>query len=223
MRTVLSALANAAGVARRSRRRSALVVVDMQNAFIDPRGALPVAHADDVVHAVNRRVAMAVRVGQPVFYTRDVAPTDLPAGDPDGLTDLYAGLDVRGHVVDKGPGRLGGFSGFVLSAVHSDGGPGDGGLSQLGPFLREHRVEHVTVVGLAADVCVAATGRDARRLGYDVTIPLAATAFVHAHPRGDQAAVDELTAAGVVVEGAVVVPSSGTTGELAAARPGLGD
>jgi len=222
MRTVLAALANAAGVARRRRRRSALVVVDMQNAFIDPGGALPVAHADDVVHAVNRRVAMAVREGHPVFYTRDIAPTEMPAGDPDGLTDLYAGLDVRGHVVDKGPGRLGGFSGFVLSAIHSDGGPGDGGLSRLGPLLREHRVEHVTVVGLAADVCVAATARDAHRLGYDVTIPLAATAFVHAHPRGDQAAVDELAAAGVVVEGADVVPP-GATGDLAAARPGLGD
>jgi nicotinamidase/pyrazinamidase len=54
-------------------------------------------------------------------------------------------------------------------------------------------------------VCVAATARDARRLGYQVTIPLAATAFVHAHPQGDDAALAELVAAGVVVDEAALV------------------
>jgi len=197
----LAALGTAVAVARARPARGALVVVDMQNAFVDPRGVLAVAHAADVVRAVNGWVDTAVRKGQPVFYTRDVAPTELPAGDPDRPTDLYPGLDVRGRVVDKGPGRLGGFSGFVLSGAHTDGGgPGDGGLSRLEPLLREHRVGHLTIVGLAADVCVAATARDARRLGYQVTIPLAATAFVHAHPEGDDAAVAELVAAGVVVD-----------------------
>jgi nicotinamidase/pyrazinamidase len=46
---------------------------------------------------------------------------------------------------------------------------------------------------------VAATARDARRLGFAVAIPLRATAFVHAHPAGDQAAIDDLSAAGVTV------------------------
>lgn len=57
----------------------------------------------------------------------------------------------------------------------------------------------MVVVGLAADVCVAATARDARRLGYDVTIPLDATAFVHVHPNGDSATVDELRNDGIPV------------------------
>jgi nicotinamidase/pyrazinamidase len=41
--------------------------------------------------------------------------------------------------------------------------------------------------------------RDARRLGFQVTVPLDATAFVHAHPEGDDGAIAELTDAGVVV------------------------
>jgi nicotinamidase/pyrazinamidase len=178
---------------------TALVVVDMQNAFIADGAPLHIDHAPDVVHAVNAWVGWAADHGWPVFYTRDIEPTDLPDGDPQRLTDLYGRLDVRGEVVEKGPGRLGGFSGFVLSAVHAAGGPGDGGLSRLATALAEHHVEHIVVVGLAADVCVAATARDARRLGYQVSLPLEATAFVHAHPSGDNAAIAELAGAGVVV------------------------
>lgn len=169
--------------------RTALIVVDMQNLFADGR--------PQVVEAVNRRVGDAVERGWPVFYTRDVAPTELPAGDPDGRTDLHSGLDVRGTVVPKGPGMSGGFSGFVLA--EEDTGPGDGGLSSLAGLLRREGVANVEVVGIAADVCVAATARDAVRLGYQVSVPLAATAFVGAHPRGDQAALDDLAAAGVIL------------------------
>lgn len=100
-------------------------------------------------------------------------------------------------MVPKGPGRSGGFSGFVLAG---QGPPGAGGLSPLAGHLRAAGVDAVVVVGLAADVCVSATAIDARRLGYTVTVPLTATAFVHAHPGGDDAAIAELRAAGVTVE-----------------------
>jgi nicotinamidase/pyrazinamidase len=63
------------------------------------------------------------------------------------------------------------------------------------------------LVGIAADVCVAATARDALRLGYPARIPLHATAFVHAHPDGDDAAVAELRDAGVLVTGSAPVPA----------------
>jgi nicotinamidase/pyrazinamidase len=127
-------------------------------------------------------------------------PTELPAGDPDGQTDLAAGLDVRGTIVPKGPGRSGGFSGFVLlSSGLPDGKAGGGGLSALPGLLRDAEVDSVVVAGIATDVCVSATARDARRLGYPVTIPLPATAFVHAHPDGDDAALAELREAGVTI------------------------
>ncbi|HLR83951.1 MAG TPA: isochorismatase family cysteine hydrolase [Nocardioidaceae bacterium] len=177
---------------------SALIVVDMQNAFIRPTGALAVPDAATVVDAVNEHIVSANEAGRPIFYTRDVAPTQLPQGDPDRQTALHDDLLVRGTVVDKGPGKHGGFSGFVLSNAHS-AGPGTGGLSDLAEHLRTADVDEVAVVGLAADVCVAATARDARRLGYRATIPLEATAFVHAHPGGDDAALTDLAAAGVSV------------------------
>jgi nicotinamidase/pyrazinamidase len=176
---------------------AALIVVDMQNAFVAADGALLVGGADAVLRAVNERVARAADRGDPVFYTRDIEPTQLPSGDPDGQTALADGLDVRGTVVDKGPGTGGGMSGFVLQRS----GPGGGGLSDLAAQLRRSDAAAVTIVGLAADVCVAATALDARRLGYPCTIDLDATAFVHAHPGGDQAALDQITAAGVAIVG----------------------
>jgi nicotinamidase/pyrazinamidase len=181
--------------------RTALVVVDMQNAFVADGAPLRVAGADGVVGAVNAWVGTASGYRWPVLYTRDIEPTEIPAGDPQRLTDLCDGLDVRGTVVDKGPGRLGGFSGFVLTRPHDGGGgPGAGGLSDLATLLHDDHIDHVVVVGLVACVCVAATARDVRRLGYAGTLPLQATASVHAHPDSDDAALAELTDAGVAAE-----------------------
>lgn len=179
----------------------ALIVVDMQNAFVAPAGGPGVPGAAEVVKAVNDCVA-EVAGRWPIFYTKDVAPFELPEGDPDGQTELHADLDVRGTVVPKGPGKRGGFSGFVLASEYTaDAGPGTGALGPLAGLLTESGVDSVVVVGLAADVCVAATARDARRLGYEVTVPLHASAFVHAHPRGDDAAIADLRAAGITVTG----------------------
>jgi nicotinamidase/pyrazinamidase len=181
---------------------TALIVVDMQNAFVAPSNGLGVDHAHDVLRAVNLCVADAIVRGWPIFYTLDLEPTELPVGDPQRQTDLYPDLVVRGTVVPKGPGKRGGFSGFVLASTALEcGGPGGGGLSDLAKLLNRENVNSLVIVGLPADVCVSATARDARRLGYDVTIPLQATAFVHAHPEGDQAALDDLVAAGVRLTG----------------------
>jgi len=198
--------------------RTALIVVDMQNAFIAPSARLAVDGAEEVVRAVNACVADAVGRGWPVFYTQDVAPTELPAGDPDHQIDLFPGLDLRGTIVPKGPGKHGGFSGFVDASTGTADrtGPGAGGLSRLAGLLREAGVDSVVVVGLAADVCVAATARDARRLGYRVSVPLHATAFVHAHPAGDPAAIADLRAAGITVPGSAAEPNASIAGHPAA-------
>lgn len=193
--------------------RTALIVVDMQNAFIAPSAGSAVDGAEQVVRAVNAWVADAAGRGWPVFYTQDVGPTELPAGDPDRQTDLHPELDVRGTVVPKGPGKNGGFSGFVLGPTgdRDRTGPGAGGLSSLAGLLLDVGVDSVVVVGLAADVCVAATARDAARLGYQVSMPLHATAFVHAHPDGDTAAITDLRAAGITVTTTAAEPGAPTS------------
>lgn len=167
----------------------ALLVVDVQRTFVTAVGDA----GPDVVDAVNLRIDATLAAGGAVFYTRDVQPGSAPPDDP--ANALADELRVRGPVIEKGPGRPGGFSGFVLASDE----PGSGGLSALAGALASAGTTRVTVVGLAADVCVAATARDAVRLGYPTAVALDATAFVHAHPDGDEAAIDDLRAAGVDV------------------------
>jgi nicotinamidase/pyrazinamidase len=168
----------------------ALVVVDMQRTFVDS-----VPGADAVLAAVNVRVQESHGRAEPVYYTRDIQPD---ARSPQHeLFALHPGLLVRGTIVEKGPGRLGGFSGFVLHRPAAP--PGAGGLSELAPRLTAAQVTELTVVGLAADVCVAATATDAAVLGWRTTVDLRASAFVHAHPDGDRATLAGLRAAGVHV------------------------
>lgn len=170
---------------------TALVVVDMQNVFVEIAG-------EDVLDAVNDQVVRASANRWHIFYTWDYAPFELPPNDPD--IDPHPKLDVRGPIVPKGPGKNGGFSGFVLAPeLGPEEGPGVGGLSPLAGLLSEAGIRSVIVAGIAADACVAATARDAVRLGYAVTVPLPATAFVGAHPNGNAAAIAELRAAGVTV------------------------
>jgi len=54
-------------------RRSALLIVDVQNDFC-PGGALPVPHGDRVVPVLNRYVGDAVEHGMPVYASRDWHP-----------------------------------------------------------------------------------------------------------------------------------------------------
>src|SRR5947207_15663978 len=97
----------------------ALVVVDMQRTFVAAVGDA----GPRVIDAVNRRVDATLTAGGAVFYTRDVQPGSAPPDDP--ANALADGLQVRGPVIEKGPGRAAGFSGFVLAGD----GPGHGGLS----------------------------------------------------------------------------------------------
>lgn len=179
--------------------QTALVVVDMQNAFVHPHGALHVAGAGELVSVINAEVDAATAAGSPVVYTRDRQP--VPAGravaaSSDWQVRMYPGLHVAGRIVTKGPGADGGYSGFV----HYDPATGLRDTSHLGGLLREAGVRGLVVTGLAADVCVKHTALDGAGLGYQVTVPLQASRFVHAHPDGDAAAIAELTGAGVTVE-----------------------
>jgi nicotinamidase/pyrazinamidase len=171
----------------------ALIVVDVQNDFC-PGGALAVPDGDAVIDPINR----LAREAPFVVATRDWHPPDHRSfkaqggpwpehcvRDSEGA-QLHPGID-RGLidvVLDKGQARdTDGYSGFE-----------DTGLERL---LRERGVESVTVAGLALDYCVRATALDARRAGFDVTVPAGATRAVDG--ADGRRAVEELRAAGVEV------------------------
>lgn len=187
--------------------RTALVVVDVQVDFADPAGGLPVPGGADTVAVVNAEVDAAVAAGSPVFYTQDWHPASTPHFAKDGGTwpvhcvagtpgaELHPDLRVAGAVVHKGVSGEDGYSGFTQRDTET----GQDEPTGLAAELRAAGAERLVLVGLALDVCVLATGLDARRLGYPVELVRAATAPVELAPGDGERALAELAAAGVTV------------------------
>ncbi len=187
---------------------TALIVVDVQNDFADPEGGLYVSGGEEIVPLVNAHIDAARQAGALVAYTQDWHPPETPHFEKDGGTwpvhcvrgtwgaELHPALKVvDGPVVKKGVDGEDGYSGFSVRDPVS----GEEDATELGSLLEEAGVRHVVVTGLAGDVCVKETALDARRLGYDVTLPVDTTRFVELEPGDGERAVEELRAAGVTI------------------------
>lgn len=184
----------------------ALVVVDMQNDFADPAGSLFVSGGDGLVDPINAMISSARRSGATVVLTQDWHPEQTPHFERDGGpwpvhcvagtwgAELVAGLSTDADViVRKGTRGEDGYSAFSMRDTRS-GADMPTGLAGL---LRERGIDDVVVVGLAADVCVAATAQDAAANGFTTTVAWAATRPVH--PERDPQVLADLAAAGVAV------------------------
>jgi nicotinamidase/pyrazinamidase len=208
--------------------RTALVVVDLQNDFADPRGALYVRGGEEVVPFANAEIARARAAGALVVYTQDWHPPSTPHFAKDGGTwpvhcvrdswgaELHPELDV-GSGADAGADRdddLGGDEGggvTLRKVVRTGTGDEDGysafeastdpaAPSRLERLLREQGVERLVVLGLATDYCVRATALDARRLGFPTTVLRAGVRAVDLQPGDGERAFAELERAGARVE-----------------------
>lgn len=188
---------------------TALLVVDIQNDFADPKGSLYIPDGDAVVDVVNAEIDAARQAGAPVVYTQDWHPPHTPHFDIDGGSwpvhcvqdtwgaQLHPRLRVEGPVVQKGVDGGDGYSGFSVR----DPSSGEESATRLGSRLEEAGARRVVVTGLAGDVCVRATALDARDLGFEVVLPLAATRFV-APDEGGRDTIEQCEAVGVTVEAA---------------------
>lgn len=189
-------------------RSSALVVVDVQNDFADPDGALAVPGGPDVVAAVNELVAAATAADAFVVYTQDWHPSQTPHfqewGGPWPVhcvqdswgAEFHPDLDVVGPSVRKGVEGGDGYSGFSVRDPES----GDEHATELARLLREHGASRVVICGLALDYCVRATALDAADEGFDTVLAAAATRAVDMEAGDGFRTVAELARAGVDVQ-----------------------
>jgi nicotinamidase/pyrazinamidase len=188
----------------------ALLVVDVQNDFCEG-GSLAVAGGAAVAAAISEHMRAAAADYAHVVATRDhhVDPGGHFAEHPDYLdtwprhcvvgtegVKLHPNLDHGPieAVFDKGE-HAAAYSGFEGHTAHR---------VLLADWLRAHSVDAVDVVGIATDHCVRATALDAVGNGFATRVLLPLTAGVA--EASTEAALEQLRAAGVELEGAVHRP-----------------
>lgn len=191
----------------RYRHGVALIVVDVQNDFADPKGSLSVRGAASIIPVVNDEVASARSNGALVVCSQDWHPRHTPHFARDGGawpvhcvaetwgSEFHPSLEVPVGVpiVRKGSNGEDGYSAFTMR----DPASGSTVPTMLQPLLQVAGVTEVVIVGLATDYCVKATALDALRLGFETTVLTDGVAAVEVKPGDGQAALDELAAAGV--------------------------
>jgi nicotinamidase/pyrazinamidase len=187
---------------------TALLVVDVQNDFADPKGSLYVTGGEEVVSAVNRELERALSPGATAVYTQDWHPETTPHFQKDGGiwpvhcvmetwgAELHPDLRLDGDVVRKGSGGEDGYSGFTVRDPKS----GAETPTELEDKLRSRGINKVVVVGLATDYCVKETARDAAEKGFDTIVLSDAIRAVNLEPGDGERALDEMRAAGARVE-----------------------
>ena len=174
----------------------ALIVIDIQNDFC-PGGALAVTAGDEIIEDVNQMIDSYHKAGDLVILTQDWHPVehksfasqhearalfdmiDMPYGAqtlwPDHCVQgshgaaLHAKLQsaLAHMIIRKGYNHeIDSYSAFFENDQKTPTG--------LHGFLQNHQVNQLEMVGLATDFCVAFSALDAARLGYEVTVNLAA-------------------------------------------------
>jgi len=144
-------------------RTTALIIVDMQNDFVNPGGALAVATAPPTIPAIQRLLALARDTRMRVFFTQDTHEE----GDPE--FPIWGRHVLRGtwgwQIVDELAPRPGE---RVLEKLRYDGFFG----TPLDHELRLAGIQTVVVCGTVANICVLHTAGSAALLGYRVILPI---------------------------------------------------
>lgn len=160
--------------------RSAFVFIEFQNEWLDPAGPLNRMMKDRALFesAVNNAAAILARARA---VSANIVHAGLTlAGDPGYL--VFAGgrgkSGLKGAIPGAGtwsdPDRLRFPEPFTPRrgefVVAGRSGASVITNSNLDPYLRNNRVDHLYLMGFALHVCVESTLRHAHDLGYEVTV-----------------------------------------------------
>ena len=162
-------------------RTTALIVVDMQNDFVKPGGALVVETAAATIPAIQRLLALARAKGMKVFFTQDTheeGDIEFPIWGPHVLRGTW-GWQIVDELAPR-PGER------VIEKLRYDGFFG----TPLDHELRLAGIQSVIVCGTVANICVLHTAGSAALRGYRVILPIDAISAII--PFDQQAAIRQV-------------------------------
>lgn len=149
------------------RKDAALLVVDMQNSFLEPQGAMaklgfPYQRLREAIPGSLRLIAGARKAGVPVIFTQYVYQSDFKDGGVI-VNEIMPGLkDVRLCAKGTWDADLAeGFKPYADETVIEKNCPSAFYSTQLDAILRAMQVENLVVCGVTANMCVETTVRDA--------------------------------------------------------------
>ncbi|MET0658341.1 MAG: cysteine hydrolase [Steroidobacteraceae bacterium] len=161
--------------------RTALLVVDLQNAFIAEGQPLANVHARDIVPNVNQMAAAARNAGSLVVFLRHT----ISDAEPYRMTEWQKRFShwIDGREVPLRPHQSGHALYAELDVQHQDlivdkhrFSPFKPNSSTLHETLTARGIDTVIVCGTVTNVCCESTARDAEMLGYRVFFIMDATA-----------------------------------------------
>ncbi len=162
-------------------RTTALIVVDMQNDFVKPGGALVVETAAATIPAIQRLLALARAKGMKVFFTQDTheeGDIEFPIWGPHVLRGTW-GWRIVDELAPR-PGER------VIEKLRYDGFFG----TPLDHELRLAGIQSVIVCGTVANICVLHTAGSAALRGYRVVLLIDAISAIT--PFDQQAAIRQV-------------------------------
>ena len=186
--------------------KAALIVVDVQNDFADPRGSLSVAGGAEIVPVINAEIEKAEADGALVVYSQDWHPATTRHFKKDGGiwpvhciaetwgAAFFPALQVvpAAEVIRKGGGGEDGYSAFSVRDPES----GATSATRLQAVLAARSIDRLTLTGLATDYCVKETALDGLRLGFVVEVLTTAVRAVDLQPGDGLRALAAIEAAG---------------------------
>lgn len=138
---------------------TALVVVDMQNDFCHPDGALYAKPSGEAISDVNEVIRMFEDAGSKLVFTRDVHPQDqfekLDHYDEferwcEHVIEGEWGAEIHEEIDDENADLI--VEKQTYDAFHE---------TNLESWLEENQIENVVVVGTLANVCILHTASSA--------------------------------------------------------------
>jgi ureidoacrylate peracid hydrolase len=162
--------------------KTALVIIDMQNAFLEPGGPIEVPAAREIVAPINRAAQACRELGVPVIWIRSHHPRN--GGDwrhffdhfvrPERREAAAAHLSADAHGSQFYPEMdLRDDDYIVIKNRYSCFVPGSSSLERL---LRNMGRDTIVLCGTKTNVCVESTARDGMMIDLRVAVLSDATA-----------------------------------------------
>jgi ureidoacrylate peracid hydrolase len=157
-------------------RRTALVIVDMQELFCAPGAPAEVPGSRDIVEPINRLTADLRKIGVPVIWVLHANSQGGGRSDWELFFNFVVADKVREKTLKSlAPGNQKVWSGLTVDAAdttviknrYSALIPGSSSLERL---LRSLDIDTVLVAGTKTNICCEATARDAMMLDFKVVM-----------------------------------------------------